>query len=53
VSPELFAIFDLVVALGNACNCNWQSRASSVGMEIKTVHQFLEYAARLLNILGI
>jgi dipeptidyl-peptidase-3 len=52
VSPESSAIFDLVVALGNACNCNWQSLAISVGVEIKTVHQFLEYAARVLNSLG-
>ncbi|KAJ5090973.1 hypothetical protein N7532_009657, partial [Penicillium argentinense] len=52
VSPESETIFDLILALYQACDGNWTALANRSGVEEQSIALFLEYAATFLDSLG-
>jgi dipeptidyl-peptidase-3 len=52
VSPESEAIYDLIIALHNACNGDWTALGQKAGVDAAEVRLFTEYAAMFLGNLG-
>lgn len=48
ISPETEHIYDLIVALHNACNGDWDALAEKTGVDKAEVTSFVEYAGQFL-----